>query len=137
LLTKRRLQILLNHVESDLLDPHKQATAFILAKAIISRHVKSEKVDDLIKYLAELSITSPIEQTRIQARATIQIFFRSHPSGVENVERWLRFFLEQLDYEFVHGRLSALESIHALFRQLDKVCCKHYCEITFIYFRKL
>ncbi|KAI6183438.1 Small subunit processome component 20-like protein [Aphelenchoides bicaudatus] len=97
LLTKRRLQILLNHVESDLLDPHKQVSAFTLAKAIISRHIKNEKIDDLIKYLAELSVTSPIDQTRSQARSTIQTYFRAHPSGVET-----------------------MESINALFRQLDE-----------------
>lgn len=53
LLTKRRLQILLNHVETDLLDPHKQASAFVLAKSIIARRLESEKIDDLVKYLAE------------------------------------------------------------------------------------
>lgn len=121
LLTKRRLQILLNHVETDLLDPHKQATAFTLAKAIIGKKLQSEKIDDLVKYLSELSITSPIEQTRQQSRSTIQTYFRIHPNGSSNVERWLKFFLEQLDYEFVHGRLSALESIYALFRLFDEV----------------
>lgn len=120
-MTKRRLQILLNHVEVDLLDPHKQSTAFTLAKAIVSRHMQNEKIGELVKYLAELSITSPIEQIRIQARATIQTYFRSHPSDIASVEKWLLFFLEQLDYEFVHGRLSALESINALFRLSNKV----------------
>jgi hypothetical protein len=122
LLTKRRLQILLNHVETDLLDPHKQSTAFVLAKAIINRGLQSEKVDDLVKYLAELSVTSPIEQTRAQSRATIQTYFRSHPDGKSRVERWLRFFIDQLDYEFIHGRVSAYESIYALFRLFNEVC---------------
>jgi hypothetical protein len=39
-----RLQLLLNYVETDILDTHKQATAFNLVKAIVGRRIEDEKV---------------------------------------------------------------------------------------------
>ncbi|KAI6179072.1 Small subunit processome component 20-like protein [Aphelenchoides besseyi] len=113
--SRLRLQILLNYVESDVLDSHKQATAFNLAKALIVKQIRDEKIDELIRYLAELSITSPSDQIRTQCRSTMQTYFRSHPDGPANAKKWLHFFLDQLDYEFSHGRISALESIHSMF----------------------
>lgn len=44
LLTPKRVQILLNYAEADILDSHKQATAFNLIKTIISRKIEDEKV---------------------------------------------------------------------------------------------
>jgi uncharacterized protein YktA (UPF0223 family) len=38
------MELLMNYVETDILDSHKQATAFNLVKAIIGRKVDDEKV---------------------------------------------------------------------------------------------
>jgi hypothetical protein len=136
LLTKKRLQILLNYVETDVIDPHRQATAFNLAKAIIGKQVRDDKIDELIKYLAELSVTSQVEQIRAQSRSTLNAYFKSHPDGPDNAERWLKFFLEQLDYEFVHGRLSALESIHSILSSFKEVSYNLFNSLISSYFRK-
>lgn len=43
-ISPRRVEILLNYVETDVLDSHKQATSFSLIKAIIGRKIEHEKV---------------------------------------------------------------------------------------------
>lgn len=43
-LSSQRLQLLLNYVEADVIDSQKQATAFPLIKAIVSRKLQDPKV---------------------------------------------------------------------------------------------
>lgn len=57
-LTPKRVQILLTYVETDILDTHKQATAFSLIKAIIGKKIQDEKVFFfLLKFLGKLKMT--------------------------------------------------------------------------------
>jgi hypothetical protein len=44
---ENRIELLMNYVEADILDSHKQATAFDLIKAIIGRQVENSKVYSL------------------------------------------------------------------------------------------
>lgn len=122
LLTPKRLQILLNQVELDVLDTHRQTTAFVLAKAIIQRKLRDQDaLPALIHHLAELSITSPMAYIREQSRSTIHHFLKVHPDGPGSAADWLRFFLDQTDYELAHGRLSALEMVHMIFELFTDV----------------
>ncbi|CAD5215457.1 unnamed protein product [Bursaphelenchus xylophilus] len=132
LLTTKRIKILLNHVEMDVLDSHRQTTAFILAKAIISRHLMDDKIEEIIKYFAELSVTSPIEYIREQCRVVIHHYLKIHPNGPRSAEGWLKFYLEQIDYDLVHGRLSALEMVHTIFELFTDAVTDKFGFPTFV-----
>ncbi|VDK35089.1 unnamed protein product [Anisakis simplex] len=74
-LSPKRLQLLLNYVETDVVDGQKQATAFPLIKAIISRKLQDSKLVDLTNYLCELAITSQLAHIRAQCRQVLFLMF--------------------------------------------------------------
>ncbi|CAD5211198.1 unnamed protein product [Bursaphelenchus okinawaensis] len=132
LLTSKRIKILLNHVEVDILDSHRQTTAFVLAKAIMTKQLMDDKIDELVKYFADLSITSPIEGIREQCRVVVNHYLKVHPNGPKSAEEWLKFYLEQIDYELVHGRLSALEMVHSIFELFTEEVTDKFGFSTFV-----
>uniref|UniRef100_A0A915DUY4 Small subunit processome component 20 homolog n=1 Tax=Ditylenchus dipsaci TaxID=166011 RepID=A0A915DUY4_9BILA len=91
-LTSKKIQILLNYAETDILDSHKQATAFDLVKAIIGKKVVDEKVDNVVDYLSEIVITSHSANVREQCQKTILLYLTSHPTGRNTIEKRLEFF---------------------------------------------
>jgi hypothetical protein len=50
------MQLLLNYVETDILDSQKQATAFSLIKAIIGQKIEDEKVFLIFNKLENVKI---------------------------------------------------------------------------------
>ncbi|CAK5082193.1 unnamed protein product [Meloidogyne enterolobii] len=113
-----RLQLLLNYVETDILDQQKQTTAFNLIKAIINMKIDDEKITNIIEYLSEKAITSLSTNIRSQCRQTILLYLINHPQGMRNYEYWMEFFLNQTEYEIVDGRLSALEEANDRYAML-------------------
>ncbi|KAI1722975.1 down-regulated in metastasis domain-containing protein [Ditylenchus destructor] len=110
-LTPKRIQILLNYAETDVLDSHKQATAFDLVRAIIGRKIVDEKVDNIIEYLSEIMITSTSSAVREQCQKAVLLYLSSHPSGQKIIEQKIEFFLNQCEYEFEAGRLASLQML--------------------------
>ena len=122
ILTPKRLQILLNYCETDILDSHKQATAFALIKTILGKRIKDEKITQMMDYLAELSITSTLAIVRTNCREIIIQFITNYRITEADAEKWLTFYLEQLEYEFEDGRLSALEMVNSIINAFTEVC---------------
>lgn len=63
-----QLKALLMYVEQDMHDHDRQATAFGLLKAIISRKLIVPEIHDVVSKVAQLSITSELNHVRAQAR---------------------------------------------------------------------
>lgn len=63
-----QLKALLMYVEQDMHDYDRQATAFGLLKAIISRKLIVPEIHDVVSKVAKLSITSELNYVRAQAR---------------------------------------------------------------------
>lgn len=63
-----QLKALLMYVEQDMHDHDRQATAFGLLKAIISRKLIVPEIHDVVSKVAKLSITSELNYVRAQAR---------------------------------------------------------------------
>uniref|UniRef100_A0A1I7YZH6 DRIM domain-containing protein n=1 Tax=Steinernema glaseri TaxID=37863 RepID=A0A1I7YZH6_9BILA len=85
-LSPKRIQILLNYVETDIADPNKQATAFSLLKAILAKKIVDDKLPVLIQHLAEVSVISHSPNIRAQCRQIV-IFcvFSSNGKGYEEI----------------------------------------------------
>ncbi|GMT16599.1 hypothetical protein PFISCL1PPCAC_7896, partial [Pristionchus fissidentatus] len=113
----KRIEILLSFIHSDLLETHKQATAFTLLKAIVQREIRHPELKTIIRRVEELSVQAEIDYVRAHCRQLLLLFIGSHPDGMK-VEDHISFLLAQLTYEMEDGRLSALDTLHALFNSL-------------------
>jgi U3 small nucleolar RNA-associated protein 20 len=68
-ISKEQLRLLLLYAERDIqADSSRQATAFTLLKAILKRRMNSPELQQVIKTIAELSVTSPMNHVRQQSR---------------------------------------------------------------------
>ncbi|TMS35860.1 hypothetical protein L596_003161 [Steinernema carpocapsae] len=131
ILTSKRIQILLTYMETDITDPHKQATAFSLLKAIVSKKISDEKLPPLMQHLSELSVLSHTANIRAQCRQVVIAFVANHPMG-KDVEKFIEFFLAQLDYEHEDGRLSAIETLNLAFTTFVENVVDKFALVAFI-----
>ena len=63
-----QMKALLLYAEQDMHDFNRQATAFALLKAVISRKLVVPEMHDVMDKVAKLSITSEFPHVRLQAR---------------------------------------------------------------------
>ncbi|UMM18432.1 hypothetical protein L5515_014504 [Caenorhabditis briggsae] len=113
-----KLTLLLAYAEADVMDQHKQATMFSLIKALVKRGVRHERLGEIMDHLAETSIRSPLVNIREQCRETLLDYIGGASDADKNVEKHIEFFLDQLEYEYETGRMSAAEMLAALFKNL-------------------
>ncbi|KAG7189774.1 hypothetical protein KM043_017437 [Ampulex compressa] len=106
-----QLKILILYAEQDLHDNDRQATAFTLLKAIISRKMIVSEMHPVMEKVAMLSITSELEHVRHQSRSVFYTYLMEYPLE-KQLDKHIYFYLTQLSYEMQPGRLSALELIH-------------------------
>ncbi|KAF5285550.1 hypothetical protein FQA39_LY16615 [Lamprigera yunnana] len=110
-ITREQLKILLLYVEQDLYDCDRQAIAFTLLKAIILRKLSAREIHDVMRKVAELSVTSELSNVRTQGRAVFHQFIMNYPLK-NKIEGHVAFFVSQISYELQSGRESAIEMIH-------------------------
>ncbi|XP_050316163.1 small subunit processome component 20 homolog [Anthonomus grandis grandis] len=108
-----QLKVLLMYVEQDMHDHDRQATAFNLLKAIISRKLIVPEIHDVMGKVAELSITSELNHVRTQARSVFHQFIMEYPLG-NSLDKHLSFYISQMSFDMQYGRESAIEMIQAL-----------------------
>ncbi|XP_030763250.1 small subunit processome component 20 homolog [Sitophilus oryzae] len=108
-----QLKTLLLYVEQDMHNYERQATAFSLLKAIITRKLIVPEMHSVMSKVAELSITSEINYVRTQARLVFHQFIMEYPLG-NSIDKHLGFYIAQLSFELQDGRVSAIEMIHTL-----------------------
>ena len=118
-----QLKVLLLYVEQDMHDHDRQATAFGLLKAIISRKLIIPEIHDVMVKISELSITSEAEHIRLQSRLVFHQFVLDYPLG-NKLENHISFYLSQLGYEMKSGRESALEMIQTFISSFPMVSKK-------------
>ncbi|CAG9531847.1 unnamed protein product [Cercopithifilaria johnstoni] len=130
-LTSKRLQLLLTYVETDIVDNQKQAVAFPLIKAIITRKLQDPKIIEIVQYIAETAVMSEISHIRELCRQVISLFVTNHPQ-CKKPSKYVEFFLEQLDYQHEDGRRSAIETLNILFEKLTMEINDHYALLAFV-----
>ncbi|XP_033113828.1 small subunit processome component 20 homolog isoform X2 [Anneissia japonica] len=113
-ITDEQLQVLLSYVEEDIHDHTRQATAFSLLKAILTRQLMVPEMHDVIKKVAELSIRSEMHSVRVQCRQVVVHFLLDYPLG-NKLKRHLEFYIGQLSFHEENGRVSALEMLATMF----------------------
>lgn len=124
-----QLKVLLLYAEQDMHNHDRQATAFNLLKAIISRKLIVDEIHEVMKKVAEMSIISELSYIRAQARTVFHQYFMEYPLG-ERLEKYLTFYISQMSYEMQYGRESAIEMISTFissFPMVSGVLDFYYC----------
>lgn len=112
-ISEEQLKILLLYVEQDLHNYERQATAFGLLRAIISRKLVTPEIHEIMQKVADLSITSEQTHVRLQARLVFHQYLMDYPLRKKMV-KFVSFYVAQLNYEEQSGRESAIQMIQSI-----------------------
>ena len=125
-MTTPQYELLLTHIQQDMISPQQQSVAFSLLRAILSVKVNLPIIYDLMDKVSELLVTSQIVEVQKSCQYCLISFLLDYPLGSKRWQQHLGFLLNQLNYNLRQGRervLEVLEQICIRFptSELDRV----------------
>ncbi|XP_026065231.1 small subunit processome component 20 homolog isoform X1 [Carassius auratus] len=129
--TQTQLQVLLGYAEEDIYDNSRQATAFGLLRAILSRKLVVPEMEDVMKKVAKFAIDGSNEQVRMRCRQIYLKYLMDYPLG-KKLRNHFDFIVSQLTYEYDTGRQSALELMAFIFQKFPQALLHEHCGLFFV-----
>uniref|UniRef100_A0A671YNU0 UTP20 small subunit processome component n=1 Tax=Sparus aurata TaxID=8175 RepID=A0A671YNU0_SPAAU len=129
-ISETQLQVLLGYAEEDIYDQSRQATAFGLLKAILSRKLVVPEMEEVLKKVAKLSVNGSNAMIRIHCRQIYLKYLLDYPLG-KKLRGHLDFVVSQLHYEHDTGRESVLEMLAYIFQTFPKALLLKYSGLFF------
>uniref|UniRef100_A0A1A8FK18 UTP20, small subunit (SSU) processome component, homolog n=1 Tax=Nothobranchius korthausae TaxID=1143690 RepID=A0A1A8FK18_9TELE len=129
-ISETQLQVLLGYAEEDIYDQSRQATAFGLLKAILSRKLVVPEMEGVMRKVAKLSVTGSNSMIRTHCRQIYQKYLLDYPLG-KKLQRHMDFVVAQLQYEHDTGRESVLEMLAFIFQTFPQKLLFKYSSLFF------
>uniref|UniRef100_A0A1A8IIM6 UTP20, small subunit (SSU) processome component, homolog n=3 Tax=Nothobranchius kuhntae TaxID=321403 RepID=A0A1A8IIM6_NOTKU len=129
-ISETQLQVLLGYAEEDIYDQSRQATAFGLLKAILSRKLIVPEMEGVMRKVAKLSVTGSNSMIRTHCRQIYQKYLLDYPLG-KKLQRHMDFVVAQLQYEHDTGRESVLEMLAFIFQTFPQKLLFKYSSLFF------
>ncbi|XP_054911685.1 small subunit processome component 20 homolog [Poeciliopsis prolifica] len=129
-ISETQLQVLLGYAEEDIYDQSRQATAFGLLKAILSRKLIVPEMEQVLKKVAKLSITGSNNMIRTHCRHIYLKYLLDYPLG-KKLRHHLDFVVAQLQYEQDTGRESVMELLASIFQMFPQKLLEVYSSLFF------
>ncbi|KAM4711892.1 small subunit processome component 20 homolog isoform 2-T2 [Anableps anableps] len=129
-ISETQLQVLLGYAEEDIYDQSRQATAFGLLKAILSRKLIVPEMEQVLRKVAKLSVTGGNNMIRTHCRQIYLKYLLDYPLG-KKLKGHLGFVVAQLEYEQDTGRESVLELLASIFQMFPQSLLQVYSSLFF------
>ncbi|XP_023206380.1 small subunit processome component 20 homolog isoform X1 [Xiphophorus maculatus] len=129
-ISETQLQVLLGYAEEDIYDQSRQATAFGLLKAILSRKLIVPEMEQVLKKVAKLSVTGSNTMIRTHCRHIYLKYLLDYPLG-KKLKFHLDFVVAQLQYEQDTGRESVIELLASIFQMFPQNLLVLYSSLFF------
>ncbi|CAI8031672.1 Small subunit processome component 20 homolog [Geodia barretti] len=130
-ISEDELKLLLSYVEEDIHDYRRQITAFPLLRAILGRKFVVEDIHKLMYKVAQLSVTSDSDTTRLQCRQAVVHYVMDYPLG-KKLKKILDFYVCNLSYEDQNGRESVVEFFSLIFSKFPDLLIRRYASFFFL-----
>ncbi|XP_076059899.1 small subunit processome component 20 homolog [Oratosquilla oratoria] len=106
-LEEEHLRVLLHYSNTNLDDYSQQHTTFTVLQAVVWRKLDAPELHKLMDRIKEMSITATNSHVLDQARRTFYNYFISYPKKPKHINAAILYFLSNVSYDCLEGRLSA------------------------------
>ncbi|CAD7076634.1 unnamed protein product [Hermetia illucens] len=122
---------LLFYISQDVSESDKQPVAFSLLKSLIEKRMYSHEMHEIMQKLCQIAIVSESDYSRDEARAVL-LNYVAEFHREKKVESILKFFIAQLNYEVLAGRLSAVRFIESSIKKYPMEALNRKAEVLFL-----
>ncbi len=116
-ISDKQLNLLLDHIRTDLAELANQGITFHLLKAIVSRRLLSPQIYDIMHVLStELLLSSPLPSVRQNSQVIFMQFLLHYPLGEQRLQQHLDLLRQALTHHpYAQARGSVLEMLEQIF----------------------
>jgi U3 small nucleolar RNA-associated protein 20 len=129
---EKDLTFLLELITTDLEEVDRQAAAFSLLRAIVSRKLVVPEIYDLMEKVSDVMVTSQSTLAQELCRGVLLQFLLDYPQGKKRLQKHMAFLAKNLSYVFESGRKSVMELLSAVFSKFDEGLLREYNDLFFV-----